>query len=54
MSFLSFRIKLKEMELAYGIRSVLFNRIPNLKHGNDGLIFTCANSGYVYGTDNKM
>ncbi|UZJ56356.1 hypothetical protein CBS101457_005676 [Exobasidium rhododendri] len=49
-----FEIKIKTMELAYGIRAVLFNRIPNLKHGNDGLIFTCANSGYAYGTDPKI
>lgn len=42
------------MDLAYGVWSVLHTRIPNLKHGNDGLIFTCLNSGYVYGTDAKM
>lgn len=49
-----FEIKVKKMDLAYGIRSVLQFRIPSLEHGNDGLIFTCINSGYVNGTDPKI
>ncbi|ELU45025.1 CEG1 protein [Rhizoctonia solani AG-1 IA] len=31
-----------------------YGSIPNLKHGNDGLIFTCAESGYVIGTDHRI
>lgn len=49
-----FEIKIKKMDVAYGIRSVLHHRIPSLEHGNDGLIFTCTNSGYVAGTDPKI
>lgn len=49
-----YRVQLKAMDVAYGIRAVLRDKIPHLKHGNDGLIFTCLNSGYVYGTDPKM
>lgn len=41
------------MDLAYGIDAVL-QRMPNLEHGNDGLIFTGMHSGYTFGTDNKI
>ncbi|KAK0550807.1 Dcp1p-Dcp2p decapping enzyme complex alpha subunit [Tilletia horrida] len=49
-----FQIQVKKMELSYGVVDVLRNHIPNLKHGNDGLIFTCANDPYVFGTDKKI
>jgi len=49
-----FQIQVKKMELSYGVVDVLKNHIPNLKHGNDGLIFTCANDPYVFGTDKKI
>jgi mRNA guanylyltransferase len=42
------------MELAYGIEAVFRDHIPSLEHGNDGLIFTSAESGYTPGTDPKM
>lgn len=42
------------MQLAYGLDAVLKTHLPQLEHGNDGLIFTCLNSGYVTGTDPKM
>ncbi|GAA98631.1 uncharacterized protein L969DRAFT_24551 [Mixia osmundae IAM 14324] len=46
-----FEIKLKPQELAYGIEAVFKNHLPKLQHGNDGLIFTCAESAYTPGTD---
>ncbi len=49
-----FDVQVKKMDLAYGIQKVLFETVPNLLHGNDGLIFTCLNSGYVMGTDPKI
>ncbi|KDN43945.1 mRNA capping enzyme, alpha subunit [Tilletiaria anomala UBC 951] len=49
-----FEIKVKPMDLSYHIEHVLNNRIPQLKHGNDGLIFTCWNSNYKTGTDPKI
>ncbi|KAG9103408.1 Dcp1p-Dcp2p decapping enzyme complex alpha subunit, partial [Ceratobasidium sp. 392] len=41
-----FGIQVKEMALSYSVETVLTQTIPALKHGNDGLIFTCAESGY--------
>ena len=42
------------MELSYAIEKMFNEVLPSLKHGNDGLIFTCRNSAYRFGTDNKM
>lgn len=49
-----FDMQVKKMDLAYGIQMVLYETVPNLLHGNDGLIFTCLNSGYVMGTHPKI
>ncbi|EPQ27951.1 uncharacterized protein PFL1_04278 [Pseudozyma flocculosa PF-1] len=49
-----FEVQVKKMDLSYGIQTVWYDVVPNLKHGNDGLIFTCLNSGYVMGTDPKI
>ena len=48
------RIKIKQMQLAYGIEKVFNEDIPNLQHGNDGLIYTCLHTPYVAGTDHNM
>ncbi len=42
------------MQLSYALDFVLKERIPNLKHDNDGLIFTALNSSYRSGTDPSM
>lgn len=49
-----FDVKLKAMELAYGIDKVLHQDLPKLTHGNDGLIFTSATAPYQMGTDPKI
>lgn len=49
-----FDVKLKTMELAYGIDKVLHQDLPKLTHGNDGLIFTSATAPYRTGTDPKI
>jgi mRNA guanylyltransferase len=47
-------IRVKQMELSYHVEKVIREDIPRLKHGNDGLIYTCAESPYVVGTDQRM
>lgn len=49
-----FQVKLKPMELAYGIQAVFRDHLPRLQHGNDGLIFTGAEAPYTSGTDKKI
>ncbi|EIW69489.1 hypothetical protein TREMEDRAFT_62350 [Tremella mesenterica DSM 1558] len=51
---LPFDVVAKEQELSYHIKQVLNVHIPRLQHGHDGLIFTCAESQYVSGTDEKI
>ncbi|ETS85406.1 hypothetical protein PFICI_03431 [Pestalotiopsis fici W106-1] len=46
-----FILGMKEHQLAYGTEMMFRQIIPNLHHGNDGLIFTCLSTEYKYGTD---
>lgn len=48
-----FTVELKKVEKSYGVTSVM-ESIQNLKHGNDGLIFTSAIAPYRIGTCDKM
>jgi hypothetical protein len=41
------------MERSYGL-VLVFKNIPNLKHDNDGLIFTPVRSGYITGINSKL
>ncbi|KAI5922212.1 mRNA capping enzyme [Camillea tinctor] len=49
--FQPFFIDQKSMQFAYGIEMMFQDVIKNLKHGNDGLIFTCLRTEYKPGTD---
>ncbi|KAI0430445.1 mRNA capping enzyme [Xylaria sp. FL1042] len=49
--FQPFFVDQKDMQFSYGIEKMFKNVIRNLKHGNDGLIFTCLRSEYKPGTD---
>ncbi|OCF40157.1 mRNA guanylyltransferase [Kwoniella heveanensis CBS 569] len=51
---LPFQVVAKEQELSYHLGHVLKVHIPKLQHGHDGLIFTCVESEYVPGTDEKI
>lgn len=42
------------MQPSYHVDKVIREDIPKLQHGNDGLIYTCAESAYVVGTDERM
>ncbi|RPB18488.1 mRNA capping enzyme, alpha subunit [Terfezia boudieri ATCC MYA-4762] len=52
--YFPFLIEFKPMEFSYAIGKMFNDVLPNLKHGNDGLIFTCRNSAYKFGTDEKI
>lgn len=51
LEFVPFHVEFKNMEFGYGIEMMFRDILPNLPHGNDGLIFTCRNSPYQSGTD---
>lgn len=46
----SYRIAIKDINFSYAVDRV-FAEIPNLRHGNDGLIYTCVSTPYIAGTD---
>lgn len=46
-------IQVKEVNFSYSIDKVFLD-IPNLQHGNDGLIYTSVSTKYVPGTDRNM
>lgn len=49
-----FHVEMKKMEFPYGTEMMFKEKIPNLPHGNDGLIFTCRTTPYVSGTDSHI
>lgn len=51
IQYLPFIMEMKQMQFGYGIEMMFRQILPNLPHGNDGLIFTCRNSNYKHGTD---
>lgn len=51
IQYLPFVMELKAMQVAYGTEMMFKQVLPNLPHGNDGLIFTCRNTPYKHGTD---
>lgn len=54
IQYLPFHVKFKEMEFSYAIEKMFRSILPSLPHGNDGLIFTCRNSQYKFGTDEHI
>ncbi|PHH63206.1 hypothetical protein CDD81_6158 [Ophiocordyceps australis] len=51
LRFQPFFVEMKPFQLAYGIEMMFKQVLPGLRHGNDGLIFTCRNTPYRHGTD---
>lgn len=51
LKFQPFYVEMKPFQLAYGIEMMFKQVLPKLKHGNDGLIFTCRHTSYHHGTD---
>ncbi|KAF4996875.1 hypothetical protein FGRMN_4196 [Fusarium graminum] len=51
LEFQPFYIEMKKPQFAYAIDMMFKEILPRLKHGNDGLIFTCRTTPYKHGTD---
>ncbi|KAL2213646.1 mRNA capping enzyme, alpha subunit [Sarocladium strictum] len=51
LKFQPFHVEMKPFQFSYGILKMFKEILPALKHGNDGLIFTCRTSPYKHGTD---
>ena len=54
ISVLPFITEFKSMEFSYAIPRMFQDILPNLPHGNDGLIFTCTKTPYQFGTDQHI
>ena len=52
--FQAFSIQMKDMQYSYGIEMMFRTVLPNLRHGNDGLIFTRCDTPYHPGTDQHI
>jgi mRNA guanylyltransferase len=51
VQFQPFIVEMKSMQFSYGMEMMFRDVLPKLKHGNDGLIFTCRTTEYKHGTD---
>lgn len=49
--YMHFLVELKQMQFSYAVPMMFRDILPNLPHGNDGLIFTCRSTEYKHGTD---
>ncbi|KAI8989693.1 mRNA capping enzyme, catalytic domain-containing protein [Trametes punicea] len=49
-----FDFKVKDVKFSYRVEDVFNIDIPQLQHGNDGLIYTCVNTPYAPGTDRNI
>ncbi|KIW02438.1 uncharacterized protein PV09_06252 [Verruconis gallopava] len=49
-----FEVRFKAMDKPYALEEMFNHKLPNLPHGNDGLVFTCKSTTYVSGTDEHI
>lgn len=54
VQFFPFILEFKKMEFSYAVEVVFREVLPNLLHGNDGLIYTCRTTPYTCGTDQNI
>lgn len=54
VEFFPFIVDFKDMQLSYHLAIIWDEIVPKLKHGCDGLIFTCRPTPYRFGTDEKI
>ncbi|KAF4553455.1 mRNA-capping enzyme subunit alpha-like protein [Elsinoe fawcettii] len=49
-----FEVRMKKLDKSYGVESIFREVLPNLTHGNDGIVFTCRTTPYQSGTDQNI
>ncbi len=49
-----FTLEKKSFQLGYGVEMMFRKILPELPHGSDGLIFTCVETPYKFGTDENI
>lgn len=49
-----FKLEDKKFQFSYAIHALFNDIIPKLKHGSDGLILTCRETAYRFGTDDNI
>lgn len=54
VQYFPFLVELKKMQLGYAAEFMFRQVLPNLAHGNDGLIYTCRGTEYKHGTDQHI
>jgi mRNA guanylyltransferase len=52
--FFPFEVLMKGMDKPYALEDMFTQKLPNLPHGNDGLVFTAKNAFYTSGTDEMI
>ncbi|CAD6444838.1 6f6d5da3-8d81-4c1d-bf20-6b17b2e7616f [Sclerotinia trifoliorum] len=52
--YMHFLMEMKQMQFGYAMDMMFRQILPNLPHGNDGLIFTCRGTEYKHGTDQHI
>lgn len=50
----TFEVRFKAMDKPYALEEMFNHKLPNLPHGNDGLVFTCKGTTYISGTDEHI
>jgi len=54
VQYFPFEVTFKKMEKPYALWDMFNVKLPQLPHGNDGLVFTCKGTTYVTGTDDHI
>lgn len=54
LKYQAFKVEMKDMQFSYAMEMMFRQVLPTLKHGCDGLVFTCRTTDYHHGTDEHI